>query len=713
MQGGIVPPHVLRALERHGEPEVRDGARRALIEMRALRARPDPRRNGVSHRVSAAPMHPQARRVFTCAGTEAVPGELLRREGQPACNDAEADRAFDAAGVVHAFWREVFGRDSLDGHGLHLLGSVHYGRRFDNAFWNGGQMVYGDGDGIVVAGYTSSIDVVAHEMTHAVVQNECALIYEGESGALSESVADVFGSLVKQRDAHQTADAADWLIGAHVFTEGVAARGLRSLAEPGSAYDDAALGGRDPQVAHMRDFVETDRDDGGVHVNSGIPNHAFYRFARALGGHAWDVAGGVWYNALRSGLDRRCGLRAFAEMTVAAAHAHGPDTVDALRAAWHDVGVPAGRVRSHGHAAKSLDERMEYVGVRGHVITAAIAVLGDGLPRTAEEICSAALARKLVPAGTSKKYVYTALIEYIARTKGHERKPAIVQDPDRRFRANHRADPWPVPSDVPAVAVPAAASLAALERVRAASVGEDPAAFEEAVCELFGTVGFVATHAGGYDAPDGYLDAPLGPLAYRVMLECKTGSANAIVTQPNVAEAAKYRATYGAAYCALVGPAFGAQTAFASELRAHGVSAWTVDDLAAVVQAGFDPASLRALFAPGLVADVLDDVVWTAEHGEAKRVGAICDALEDIAARQQRVALGAAPADAPLLDVDAAMMLLDEHFADAGSAARCTRGDVVAAFDWLTHPRVRRAIWTGEDRRAIVVTAALRTSASA
>ena len=80
-----------------------------------------------------------------------------------------------------------------------------------------------------------------------------------------------------------------------------------------------------------------------------------------------------------------------------------------------------------------------------------------------------------------------------------------------------------------------------------------------------------------------------------------------------------------------------------------------------------------------------------------------------IAVRAQRVAIGTAPDDAPLLDVDAAMMRLDEHFAAGGGAARCSRADVVAAFDWLTHPRVGRAVWTGDDRRAIVVTAALRT----
>ena len=619
---------------------------------------------------------------------------------------------------MHTFWRDVFGRDSIDGRGMHLIASVHYRNDYDNAFWDGAQMVYGDGDGVVIASYTTSIDITGHELAHGMLHSEWDLVYRGQTGALTESLADVFGSLVKQHAAGQTVDEADWRIGSELFTENVAAVGLRSLRSPGYAYDDPALGGRDPQVAHMRDYVHQRRDDGAVHLNSGIPNHAFYLFAHALGGRAWDVAGHVWYDAVRSGLPQHCDFATFANATQTAARAHGADTVAALHDAWDAVGVsvtPHARTKGDdedgddGDGDDDSGGAAEYVGVRGHVITAAIAVLADGLPRAAEEICAQALARGLVPAGTSKKYVYTALIEYIARTKGHERKPAIVQDRDRRFRANHPTDPWPAAGTSAPVHMPTAASLAVLERVRATATGLEPADFETAVCALFATLGFAATHVGGYDAPDGYLDAPLGPLAYRVMLECKTGSANAIVTEPNVVEAAKYRAPYGASFCALVGPAFGAETAFASELHTHGVSAWTVDDLAAVVHAGFDPAELRALFGPGLVADVVDDAVWSAAHGEAKRVGAICDAIEAIAVRAQRVAIGTAPGDAPLLDADAAMMLLDEHFAASESAARCSRGDVLAAFDWLTHPRVGRAIWTGEDRRAIVVTAALRT----
>ena len=362
--------------------------------------------------------------------------------------------------------------------------------------------------------------------------------------------------------------------------------------------------------------------------------------------------------------------------------------------------------RAASNGTPYLASGRAYAGVRGHVITATIAVLADGLPRTAEEICAAALARGLVPAGTSRRYVYTALIEYIARAKGHDRKPLIVQDRDRRFRANHTPDPWPTPADF-ALPAPSAASLAALERARATSLAKDPDAFERAVCALFETLGFVATHVGGNAAPDGFLDAPLGPLSYRALLECKTGQSNVIVSQLNVAEAAKYREQYEADYCLLVGPGFAPRTTFASELQVHGVSAWTIDDLAAVVHAGFDPDRLRPLFVPGLAADIVEDAVWDAAHGEAKRIAAICEILESIAARQQRVALAAPAAEAPHLDVDAAMLILDEHFAAGNSPARCTRADVEAAFAWLTHPRIRRARWTDAQHQSIIVTTAL------
>ncbi|MEA2720306.1 MAG: hypothetical protein QOJ39_2170 [Candidatus Eremiobacteraeota bacterium] len=251
----------------------------------------------------------------------------------------DVDRAYRMAGETLGFYAAVFERNSIDDRGMPVASTVHFGTSYQNAFWNGAQMVYGDGDGEVFASFTTCLEVAAHELTHGVIDADAGLAYEGQSGALSESISDVFGSLVKQRSLNRDVADADWLIGAGIFGPGVACAGLRSLAAPGTAYDDPLLGGRDPQPSHMRNLVESGSDDHFVHVNSGIPNHAFFLFATALGGHAWHTAGRVWYDALRSGLDRKCRFRQFANATMQAAGAHGVHTVAALRQAWDGVGI--------------------------------------------------------------------------------------------------------------------------------------------------------------------------------------------------------------------------------------------------------------------------------------------------------------------------------------------------------------------------------------
>ncbi|MBC5800648.1 MAG: hypothetical protein GIW94_11860 [Candidatus Eremiobacteraeota bacterium] len=189
----------------------------------------------------------------------------------------------------------------------------------------------------------------------------------------------------------------------------------------------------------------------------------------------------------------------------------------------------------------------------GHILQAALTILQDGVARDAKAILDEALTRKLVPPGTQPKYVYTSLLEYIVRTSGHGHRPAIVQDVDRRFRINEAPDPWPA-VDAPAARPLSEQARAISERLAETVRGSDPAAFELAVCDAFGQLGFAATHIGGNDAPDGYADAQLGPLGYRVMLECKTGGLD--VTDPDAVEASKYRDAYHAQYCALIGPGF-------------------------------------------------------------------------------------------------------------------------------------------------------------
>jgi Zn-dependent metalloprotease len=203
-------------------------------------------------------------------------------------------------------------------------------------------MVFGDGDGELFNRFTISLDVIGHELSHGVTEDEAQLIYFYQAGALNESVSDVFGSLVKQYMLKQTADQADWLIGAGLFTDQVNGVALRSMKEPGTAYDDPVLG-KDPQPGHMSDFVYTFEDNGGVHINSGIPNKAFYSAAAQIGGFAWEKAGRIWYDTLRDSQVRpTTGFRRFAGRTVANASrlfGAGSPEEQAVRAGWTGVGI--------------------------------------------------------------------------------------------------------------------------------------------------------------------------------------------------------------------------------------------------------------------------------------------------------------------------------------------------------------------------------------
>jgi Zn-dependent metalloprotease len=202
-------------------------------------------------------------------------------------------------------------------------------------------MIYGDGDGQHFQRFTICLDVIGHELTHGVTQNEAQLVYSGETGALNESISDVFGSLVKQWVNNETADKADWLIGKGLFTDTVRGEALRSMAKPGTAYDDPNIG-KDPQPAQMSDYVQTTDDNGGVHINSGIPNRAFYLAATAIGEYAWQKAGLIWYRALNGSLSPNAGFKDMANATVTMAGAlFGQNSTEqkAVSDAWSTVGV--------------------------------------------------------------------------------------------------------------------------------------------------------------------------------------------------------------------------------------------------------------------------------------------------------------------------------------------------------------------------------------
>ncbi|HEV3157277.1 MAG TPA: hypothetical protein VGZ00_08020 [Candidatus Baltobacteraceae bacterium] len=341
--------------------------------------------------------------------------------------------------------------------------------------------------------------------------------------------------------------------------------------------------------------------------------------------------------------------------------------------------------------------------VRGSNLRAAVAILQDGKTRSVDEILSEAIARGLLPSSVTRKHLYIALVEYISRTRGNGREPRITQDVERNFRINRPSDDWPNVREPLATPKPIEHADALVAALRASGGGDDPSAFEQAVCDAFAALGFVATHEGGNDKPDGYLDAPLGPLGYRVMLECKTvRGTSGKVTQPDAVEAARWCESYHAQHAVLIGPSFGDDAELVTELRTHGVSAWTIADVATTLSAAIDPFTLQAAFAPGFAEDALTSILWERAHGRAKRVRVISEMLVEIGAREQRVCAGD-PSDAPAITEDAAMLLIDDCLRDEGSTAYCVREDVRAAFDYLTHPLVGRAVRTGENAIVIVV----------
>ena len=282
-----------------------------------------------------------SRAIHDAGHRQSLPGVLVRAEGADPTGDDAVNQAYDGLGATFTLFAQVYERNSIDDKGMTLVATVHYGKDYDNAFWNGEQMVFGDGDGVIFNGFTEQLDVIGHELTHGVTQYTAGLNYQGQSGALNESVSDVFGSLVKQYALGQSAADADWLIGAGLLAPGVQGIALRSMKAPGTAYDDPRLG-KDPQPAHMADYVQTREDNGGVHINSGIPNHAFYLAATALGGSAWETAGRVWLDVLMGDIKADCDFETFAQLTVAAAARRlGQDSADTstIRDAWISVGV--------------------------------------------------------------------------------------------------------------------------------------------------------------------------------------------------------------------------------------------------------------------------------------------------------------------------------------------------------------------------------------
>lgn len=249
--------------------------------------------------------------IYDCTNTKFQQLKLVRKESGPKVKDKDINKTYDSAGVVRSYFKRNFKFNSFDNNGSDLIFNVHYGIDYNNAFWDGDEMTFGDGDGKSFISFVNSLDVIGHELGHGVIQFTANLDYEKQPGALNEHFADVFGTAIKQSSLKQTAQKADWLIGDTIVGPQFPGKAIRSMKDPGTAFKG------DPQPAHMDQFYNGSDDNFGVHINSGIPNKIFYLVALEV---STQKAVKLWFEVLKQ-LKYNSDFKAFKKVVLASAKA--------------------------------------------------------------------------------------------------------------------------------------------------------------------------------------------------------------------------------------------------------------------------------------------------------------------------------------------------------------------------------------------------------
>jgi len=334
----IIPDFMIEKLLKHKVKKVREAAQRTLATSALFRTMRTAigKSETTTKRFAGVSGGKPNRSIIDCEHSTGLSGRIVRKEGDGPTGVLVVDEAYDGLGATYDLFWKMFQRDSIDGNGMPLIAFVHSGVDYNAAFWDGQELVFGDGDGVIFNRFTIAIDVIGHELAHGVTDKAGGLDYSGQSGALNESLSDVFGSMVKQYAlGEQTVDQADWLIGAGLL---IGHPCVRSMKDPHEGFQ----GG---QPKHMKEYVNTNSDNGGVHINSGIPNYAFFLAVTSLGGHAWDHVGKVWYDTLLSDkITHTCTFQEFANASVFfAKQNHGDNSAvhSAVWNAWDKVGITA------------------------------------------------------------------------------------------------------------------------------------------------------------------------------------------------------------------------------------------------------------------------------------------------------------------------------------------------------------------------------------
>lgn len=280
----IVPPHILEELAKRGNIS----CKRALNDSKRVLER---RRTVLNNLlVRDFEVSNGERFIYDSQNKNEQRVALVRKEGDAPTPDETANKAYETSGFVREYFRDTFGLDSINGNGLAIISNIHYGEAYNNAFWDGDEMTYGDGDGKEFTDFASAIDVVAHELAHGITQFLSNLEYKSQPGALNEHFSDVFGTVIKQKYLEQHISEADWLIGDSVVTESFPGVAIRSMKAPGTANDF------DTQPDHMNNYYSGTADNQGVHINSGIPNKAFYLSCLEIG---IDECALIWFETLK------------------------------------------------------------------------------------------------------------------------------------------------------------------------------------------------------------------------------------------------------------------------------------------------------------------------------------------------------------------------------------------------------------------------------
>jgi Zn-dependent metalloprotease len=314
-----------------------DDTLRVDLEFRNLRRQAN-RLTQVARLAIVAParqlMGPPTVSVFTCDHSQSLPGTQI--PDPDGSSDATAKNVFKETTLVANFYKEVFNRDSVDNANMALLSSIHYGKNYNNAFWNGSQMTYGDGDGKIFVDFSKANDVIGHELTHGVTQYSLQLNYSGDAGGLNESISDCFGSMFRQWQANQTAGTADWLIGADIVGPAAKERGLTCLRDMANPAADHCLAPQPTSYSQITPGMDP-------HYSSGPPNLAFCTACKIAGGESWKGVGKVWYEVLtQSGPHPNMVMKDFANRTRnTSAHLFPGNTTlqNAVDQGWRHVGL--------------------------------------------------------------------------------------------------------------------------------------------------------------------------------------------------------------------------------------------------------------------------------------------------------------------------------------------------------------------------------------